>query len=97
MKVVPSAMKPGHLQGCISGEEVLGQVRGEVLDTLLCQHPHVDLKAEQGKDGQREYGQNDHITEVFHRFDDGTDDCFETCNNKKGILLSAAVYNAHFT
>ena len=64
---------------------------GEVLDTLLCQHPHVDLKAEQGKDGQREYGQNDHITEVFHRFDDGTDDCFETCNTKKGILLSAAI------
>ena len=62
--------------GC--GEEVLGQVLGEILDALLSEDSHVDLKAEQGKYGQREDGQNDHISEVFHRFDYGTHDCFET-------------------
>ena len=91
VEVEPGPMKPGHPGGGVAGKKVLGQVLGEVPYTLLGEDPHVDLQAEQGKDGQREDGQNDHIPEVFHRFDDGTDDCFETCK-KMSIVTRSITY-----
>lgn len=54
------------------------QVGGQVHDADLGEDAHVDLKPEQGKDGQEEQGENDDITQVLDRVDDSTDDGLET-------------------
>ena len=62
-------------------EDLVADLSRKVPDALLGQDAHVDLEAQQGEHRQREHGQYDHIPEVFHRFDYGTNDCFQTWKN----------------
>ena len=50
----------------------------ELSDTFLRENAHVDLKPKQGEDRQGEYGQDDHVSQIFDRLYHGPHDCFET-------------------
>ena len=84
VELVPCPVKSSHI--CITdvvdawANELVCKFRGKVFDALLCQDSHVDLESQQGKHGQWEDSQDDHISEILHRLNDGTDDCFQTCN-----------------
>ena len=64
---------------------LLGVVKWEVFDTNLAEYAHVDLEAEEGKNGEDEGGEDYHIAEVLHRVNDGTHDRFEAGNHSHGL------------
>ena len=72
---------------------------GESADAFLRQDAHVDLQAEQRKDRQREERQDDDVTQILDRLDDGTHDRLQACNrphmtrfnfNRTSVLASRA-------
>lgn len=54
-------------------------VQRELLDALLREHAHVDLQAHQREHREGEHGEDYHIAQILHGFDDGTDDGLQAC------------------
>ncbi len=51
----------------------------------LGQHADVDLQSEEGKDGERKCGEDDHVTEVLDGVDNGRDDGFKAGDHSDGL------------
>ena len=66
----------------VGAEELIPPVDGEVPDTLLRQHAHVDLKAQEGEDWEGEDGEDDDVAEVLYRLDDRSNDRLQACGGE---------------